>query len=174
MDIQQENNTLNRSKCMKPYTKHQLENWKGSDKIVVCENEEQLNYFIENAKKSSVCNRKLYFGIIPDEISERIEREFQVNIKEYNCSIRACEIRKILKSHGNVKQELDRGQKAVTELDFRSIPEIIVSPDKIEDGGKYHDKNALKFTKGDKTVVGIISRKHLDLYVQTMYIRQKK
>jgi len=83
-------------------------------------------------------------------------------------------VRKILKTHGRIEVELLRGQKRVTELDFESIPEIIGNPDTIEYGGEYYDKPVLKFKKNEYTVIGVVSRKHLDLYTQTMYIKQKR
>lgn len=173
MKIQQDKFVMNVEKYLKPYAKSQIENWKSSNKIVVYENEDQLHTFIEEAKDNKTSNKKMYFGIVSDKLAERVQNEFQIDIKNYNCTIRANEIRKILKSHGKIKQEINRGQQAITEMEFGCIPEIIGNPDEIATGGIYHDKPVLRFTKDAKTVVGVISRKHLDIYAQTMYLRQK-
>ena len=44
----------------------------------------------------------------------------------------------------------------------------------IENGGMYFNKPVLKFTRGERTIVTVVSKKHLDVYTQTMYIRRKK
>ena len=88
--------------------------------------------------------------------------------------LRADEIRKIVKSHGQVSKEVGRGQEVITDIDFGYIPEVIGNPELIENGGMYFNKPVLKFTRGERTIVTVVSKKHLDVYTQTMYIRRKK
>ena len=83
------------------------------------------------------------------------------------------EVRKIIKSHGRDGKEQERGQVVVTVFDFHYIPEIMGNPDTIEHGGTYFNKPVLKFTRGNRTIVAVVSKKHLDIFVQTMYIKKK-
>lgn len=164
---------MNDDKYLEMYTDKQIENWKSSDKIIICQGREQLREFIEAAKENNLQGKKIYLGIVNDSLAEKVMNEFKINIDKYNCAIRADEVRKILKKHGDGKIETLRGQQKVVESDFERIPEIIAVPDIIEYGGEYYNKPVLKFSKNEYTIVGIVSRKHLDLYAQTMYIRKK-
>lgn len=161
------------------YTEHQKENWANSKSIVLYESQEQLERFIDDALDKRNLNKKLYFGRIPNELAERVMRETGINIKGYNCTIQAQEIRKILlHSHGDSESEQMRGQRAVTREDILQIPEVIESPDIIRLSSKlYEGKPVLQFVKtieGKTTVVSYVSKKHRDLAVQTMYAGIKK
>ena len=161
------------------YTEHQKENWANSKSIVLYESQEQLERFIDDALDKRNLSKKLYFGRIPNELAERVMRETGINIKGYNCTIQAQEIRKILlHSHGDSESEQMRGQRAVTREDILQIPEVIESPDIIRLSSKlYEGKPVLQFVKtieGKTTVVSYVSKKHRDLTVQTMYAGIKK
>ena len=161
------------------YTEHQKENWANSKSIVLYESQEQLERFIDDALDKRNLSKKLYFGRIPNELAERVMRETGINIKGYNCTIQAQEIRKILlHSHGDSESEQMRGQRAVTREDILQIPEVIESPDIIRLSSKlYEGKPVLQFVKtieGKTTVVSYVSKKHRDLAVQTMYAGIKK
>ena len=161
------------------YTEHQKENWANSKSIVLYESQEQLERFIDDALDKRNLNQKLYFGRIPNKLAERVRRETGINIKGYNCTIQAQEIRKILlHSHGDSENEQMRGQRAVTREDILQIPEVIESPDIIRLSSRlYEGKPILQFVKtieGKTTVVSYVSKKHQDLAVQTMYAGIKK
>ena len=107
-----------------------------------------------------------------------IERSTGLNIEGFNCSISAYEIRKIVKDHGNQEKEALRGQKEITETDFLRIPKAIASPRNIYRSSKdYEGKPVIVFEQGTNEkihVVGVVSDKHLDLFVQTAYMTIKK
>jgi len=155
------------------YSEHQRENWLNSKRIIIYENETQLHEFIKNAKSQSNSNKKMYFGIVSQNLSERIKKEIGIDVEGYNVSISENEIRKIFKSHGDEATELPRGQRAILESDIVNIPEIIQNPDKIMLDDKLYGKNlVIKFTKtinGRTTIVSYASDKHRDLAVQTLY-----
>ena len=121
------------AKYLKPYSEHQIKNWKGSKKIVVYSDEAQLHEFVKAARENRINGKKLYFGIILDSVAERVKKEHNIDIKEHNCTIRADEVKKIFKSHGDELTESRRGQ----------------------------------------TLAAVVSRKHLDIYTQTMYVAIK-
>lgn len=161
------------SQYLKPYSEHQKENWKNSKSIVVYENDTQFQNFLEDAKEHKIPGKKMYFGKMADEVAQRVMNELGYDIADYNCSIKADEVEKIFKSHGNEEYENARGQRAVTDNDFKRIPEVMGNPDTIEFAGAYKGKPAIKFVKDGHTIIAVMSDKHLDLYVQTMYIGKK-
>ena len=161
------------------YTDHQKENWAGSKSIVVYESDAQLEQFIDDALNSSTSNQKMYFGKIGADLAARVFEETGIDIEGYNCTLRANEVKKILKnSHGDEQVEAMRGQRAVTKEDLMRIPNIIQSPDTIRlDKKLFEGKPVLLFSKTDNgrtTVVSYVSQRHQDLTTQTVYISTKK
>ena len=160
------------------YSKKQIENWKNSKNIVVYENEQQLRQFIHDAQNGKNLNKKIYFGAISEEMAFRIKQETGIDVNKYNCTLRASEVRKILKDHGNEQSEALRGQRAITEDDFVMIPQIIQNPDQIILSDElFEGKPVINFVKvinGKTTIAAYVSAKHLDLTVQTMYSGKNK
>lgn len=166
------------SYSLEPYSEKQLENWATSKNIIVYQDQAQLNRFIQNALDGHNLNQKMYFGSIPSDLAARIQTETGIDVNGYNCTLRATEIRKIIKSHGSEKTESPRGQRAIRKQDFLNIPKVIQSPDSIQLGSElYQGKPVILFSKvidGKLTVVAYVSRKHMDLTVQTMYAGKKQ
>ena len=159
------------------YSEHERENWAKSSRIVVYENDAQLERFIHDALDGKNLGQKMYFGKIPVNLAEKIYSETGLDVSGYNSTLRASEVKKILQySHGDEATEIKRGQRAITIDDL--IPQIIQSPDKIElDTQQYEGKPVIRFVKtlnGRTTVVTYVSKKHHDLTVQTMYAGAKK
>lgn len=164
--------------CLKPYSQHQIKNWSKSKNIVVYENELQLRQFIDDARNGKNLSQKIYFGSIPESLAERIKHDTGLDVKSYNCTLRASEIRKIISIHSNEESESERGQRAITEDDFVAIPQIIQDPDEIRLSNKlFEGKPVITFVKtinGKTTVAAYVSKKHMDLTVQTMYSGKNK
>lgn len=160
------------------YSEHQIENWKNSKNIIIYENSNQLLNFVKDAKQGNNLSKKMYFGSIPKDLANEIHRNTGIDVSDYNCTLRASEVKKIFKSHGNEETENKRGQRAITESDFVLIPKVIQSPDSISLSEKlFEGKPVIEFTKviDDKVVVSAyVSKKHLDLTVQTMFAGKKK
>lgn len=160
------------------YSEHQIENWKNSKNIIIYENSNQLLNFVKDAKQGNNLSKKMYFGSIPKDLANEIHRNTGIDVSDYNCTLRASEVKKIFKSHGNEETENKRGQRAITENDFVLIPKVIQSPDSISLSEKlFEGKPVIEFTKviDDKVVVSAyVSKKHLDLTVQTMFAGKKK
>ena len=82
------------------------------------------------------------------------------------------------KEHGT-KDEILRGQKPITEDDFAFIPQVVQNADQIYRSAKdYNGKPVIEFVAdiGNNqrmNVTVVVSSKHLDVFVQTMYINQK-
>ena len=163
---------------LKQYSEHQIENWKNSNKIIVYENDEQLQEFIKDSQNGVGISRKMYFGYISNELADEIKNVTGIDVSNYNCTLRASEVRKILKNHGQEITEKTRGQRAITPDDFELIPKVIQNPDNISLSDKlFEGKPVIVFSKiidGKIVVSAYVSRKHLDLTVQTMYSGIKK
>lgn len=165
--------------ALEGYSQQQKENWKNSKSIVIFESGAQLRQFIDDALAGKNLQKKMYFGAVSEELAARIKNDTGVDVKGYNCTLRASEVRKILLySHGNEEFEAARGQRKITPDDLTNIPTIIQSPDKISlDDKPYEGKPVINFTKdmnGRTTVGAYVSGKHLDLTVQTMYAGKNK
>lgn len=162
----------------KKYSQHQIDNWKNSKNIEVFQNEAQFENFIQDAIDGKNLNKKIYFGAITKELASRIKNDTGISVENYNCTLRASEVRKILKVHGRETTEATRGHRAVSKEDFFDIPAVIEDPDRIYLSNKlFEGKPVIVFEKtiDDKnTVVSYVSKKHMDLTVQTMYIGKQK
>ncbi len=163
---------------LKDYDDAQVKNWERSKNIIIYENPQQLKNFVDEARKGKASSKKIYFGVVPDDLAERVLNETGIDISNRNVALGAYEVQKILKDHGDEDKESTRGQRAVTADDFSNIRDVIESPDTIElDGKLYNGRPIIKFTKviGSKnTVVTYDSARSSDLRVQTMYIGQNK
>lgn len=163
---------------LRNYSEQQLRNWENSKRIVVYSSDAQLRKFIKDARAGKIGGRKMYFGMVPQNLAQKIMSETGINVDGYNCSLSAYEIQKIFKDHGNAATERLRGQRAITEDDVAAIPEILQNADTIVPSDKkYNGKPAIQFTKngnGRVNLVAVVSDKHLDLFVQTMYAGIKK
>ena len=165
--------SLEIEKYLDPYEETQRKNWAMSKKIELYENEAQLRAFVEKAYRRENAGKKLYFGIIKDEIAKRVKKELGYDIKGYNCALYSDNIRKIFKDHGEIIKESKRGQRAIVVDDFMRIPEIISNADEIADGGTYNHSPVIHLKKDGITIVAVLGKGSLDLYPQTMYASKK-
>lgn len=163
---------------LREYSQHQKDNWKNSKKIVLYENDEQFKAFIKAALEDKQSNKKIYFGAVPAQLAALIKSKTGLDVENYNCSLSSYEIRKIFKDHGNNESEILRGQRAITENDILNIPLVIQSPDDISRSPKdYMGKPVINMSKnlnGKLNIAAVVSDKHLDLFVQTAFVGNKK
>lgn len=160
------------------YSEQQKANWSQSKKILVYENAEQLKSFVEKARADSGYVSKIYFGTVDGALAAEIMNETGYDLRGKNVTLRADNVRKIFKDHGQERTEAPRGQRPVTVEDFAKIPDVIGSPDSITEGD-YFGKQAVEFKKvidGSRITVFAVDSggSSLDLYVQTMYAGKKK
>ena len=160
------------------YSEREKFGWEGSKSIVLYENDAQLDRFVQTAIDDKSIHKKLYFGKIPSELSAKVFEKTGVNVDGYNFTLRMDEIRKMLKDHGQRAKEANRGQQPITQKDFARIPTVVLNPDNIKLSDKlFEGKPVILFEKeinGRKTVVAYVTKKHMDLTVQTMYLVKKK
>jgi hypothetical protein len=63
-------------------------------------------------------------------------KDVSIDIDGYEHEISNYFIRHVIKTHGNEKTELDRGNFPITDSDFEKIPEVIENPDYVVFGGE--------------------------------------
>ncbi len=164
---------------LRSYSQEQIENWKSSKRIVLCDSIDQFKQFVKNALSGEEkTNKKMYFGAIGDELASDISKSTGLDVDGYNLTLGEDEIRKIKKSHGDESKETPRGQRAVTEADYIAIPDIVQNADSIKrSDSDYNGKPAIEFRKANgnetTTVVAVVSDKRLDVFVQTEYVNKK-
>lgn len=164
---------------LRSYSQKQIEDWKSSKRIVLCDSIDQFKQFVKNALSGEEkTNKKMYFGAIGDELASDISKSTGLDVDGYNLTLGEDEIRKIKKSHGDESKEAPRGQRAVTEADYIAIPDIVQNADSIKrSDSDYNGKPAIEFRKANgnetTTVVAVVSDKRLDVFVQTEYVNKK-
>ena len=165
---------------LRGYSEKEVNNWANSKRIIIYRDNIQLKEFVNEALNNKNYDRKMYFGKIPANLAEDIKNilSADIDVEGYNCTLDSYHIRKINAKHGNEVNERLLGQRGVTVNDYETIPSVISNPDSLTDQGLYNGKPAIGFVKyinGEKfTVIGVISDKHMDLFVQTSYIGAKK
>ena len=164
---------------LRSYSQEQIEDWKSSKRIVLCDSIDQFKQFVKNALSGEEkTNKKMYFGAIGNELASDISKSTGLDVNGYNLTLGEDEIRKIKKSHGDESKEAPRGQRAVTEADYIAIPDIVQNADSIKrSDSDYNGKPAIEFRKANgnetTTVVAVVSDKRLDVFVQTEYVNKK-
>ena len=115
------NKILNKEKLLnkniKEYSQKEISNIESS-KIKIAKTEDDIINFVEEAINTKSSNKTIYFGKINDTLAEQIYRKIGIDLKNYNLSLKAGNIKKILKDHGNPEIEILRGQIAVTKKRF--------------------------------------------------------
>lgn len=159
------------NKYLKKYSEREISNIK-SNKIKVVKKYNDIDDFVDEAINSKSSNKTLYFDKINDYLAEEIYIKLGINLKNYNISLKANNIKKIMKDHGNVNNELLRGQIAITKDDFKYIDDVILESDNFYySGTTKNGKPSIIFEKiidNKYVIVEYISDKHHNLEVQTM------
>lgn len=169
-DVSENVNTFGLGK----YSEKQLNNWKSSKRIVFATSDSDVRSFVDDSLRDIIRGKKLYLGMVPNDVADTILSKYGVDVHGFNCSLGSYEIIKIMKDHGEEAKESPRGQRAVTLDDYLDIPYTFAHPDSIEPGVLYMGKPSFVFKKGSVRLVGVVSDKRLDVFTQTMYLNKKK
>ena len=160
-----------------PYTEHEINNFKNSNKIIIGNSYSKIKEFVDDSYKKSN-NNKLYIGKVDNNTAAKLIKQLNVNLFNYNVCLKNNAIKHILRKYSNNKEIL-RGQIPISKNDFYLIPKIILQYDKIEKVGvTKQNKLALKISKTINThqynLIVYISDKSKSIEIQTMYIIKKK
>jgi hypothetical protein len=156
------------SSGLKPYSKYEIDNLRGSDKVAIARNNEQVCDFIEKSFTGKIRGKKLLLGKIGDDLAQKIYNKTGTDLKSYNLELRADEIRHAYNEHGDEKNETSRGQQAITTDDIANFPRIVYDFDDI----KTEWGNSLHFIKninGRTTAVTVYVAGNKSLSMKTMY-----
>lgn len=152
------------------YTSHEINNF-NNGKVRILQRKKDIIEFIEFSAKNP-SNAKLYFGKIGERLSIDIKNSVNVNVKDYNISIKTDSIRHILNHHSN-KNEVLWGQIPIEYKDFELITTIISEYNKIiPSGHAYNGKSSITFKaimNCTYYLVIYVSDKSKSLEIQTMY-----
>lgn len=152
------------------YTQKEIDNI-SSDKISIANSKADIVKFAQKAKKVPG-NFKMFVGKIANSTANRVKSILDIDIDNYNISLKNDAIRHTYNQHSNESETL-RGQVPVTAKDFANIPIIVNEADNIIDAGtnKFGQK-AITFEKnidGNNVVVTYVSKKHKTLELQSFY-----
>lgn len=181
----QKNNTTNNGSvkyALKPYTEKQIANWSNSKNIVIYKSKAQLQQFINDAKNHENLNQKMYFGIASNELVSEIKKVANIDVSGCNLTLRADNILKIFKSHGEVRGEQLRGQRAITDDDILKLPDLLGDISSVDYAGEYVDESKkstpfvnMKSNIDNSITIGAFKQgKYLDLRIHTMFAHKKK
>ena len=150
----------------------------GSDKIFFADCNSDILKFVSNSLEEKSSNKCIYIGKVNDFLADKIFEDLGINIKRYNISLKANNVKKIIKDHGNIEKEYQRGQIPAFLDDFTYIDDIILDNERFYVSGvTSSNKMAIVFEKNldyKYTLVTYISDKHHNIEVQTMYKHKKK
>jgi len=120
----------------------------------------------------------MYFGAIGYNLAQLISENTGVELSGYNLALSSDNVRKVFSDHGDEAIEALRGQRAIQESDFLLARDVITSPDSVVLSETTRDgKPVLEFSKhtGDRFVaITVVSDKHMDLSILTMYAGKRK
>jgi len=153
---------------LEPYSKHEIDNLRGSKRIAIAYSDEQVRDFVEKSATGSISGQKILLGKISDDLAQKIYNETGVGVKGYNLELRADEIRHAYNEHGNEETEASRGQQAITVDDIVNFPRIVYGFDnvKVEWGNSLH---FTKYVNGRTTIVTVYTDGNKSLSLKTMY-----
>ena len=156
---------------VKPYSDEEIL-FLTTGKVTIAKSEINVINFINETYKLKSTNKKLYLGMLKDDVYLNIHNKLKINIKNYNISLKVDAVKHILKHHSNDKEYL-RGQVPIENNDFLLIPLIINNYDEVYNSGTTKDgKPSITFKKQIEDtyyLVTYISDKNRNLEIQTMY-----
>ncbi|MCL2689993.1 MAG: hypothetical protein FWE57_09145 [Chitinispirillia bacterium] len=154
------------------YTEHEINNLRGTPKILVAHNNEDVRKFIAESLSGEIKGKKLLLGKIGEELSQRIYDKTNIYLNRYNIELRSDEIKHTYKVHGDEMKEALRGQQAITADDIAQFSKIVYGFDNV----LMAKDNSLHFVKdigGEVTAVTVYAIGNKSLSLKTMYKKTK-
>jgi hypothetical protein len=96
---------------------------------------QEIHGILEASRQPGNESAKVTIAQVPDWLATSA-KDAGMDIAGFHHTIDTSAIRHVVKNHGNQSKETARGQLAVTDEDFKRIPEIISAPDKVVFGTK--------------------------------------
>lgn len=138
--------------------------------------EQNLSDIFKNIKSGDNSEKNIKLGVVSERLKKDADTLGLVDLSEFEHCVDNYGIKHALKEHGDNKREALRGQIAITENDFRNIPEILKDYDNISASKTRNGRDAIVYSKkmNDGSIVYVeeirTGKKRLSL--QTMYKRK--
>jgi len=109
----------------------------------------QIQSVIDAAKQPARhAPQKADLGPVADWVAEAVADKLGIDASDYRHVLDGSAVRHIIKRHSSPKTEAKIGQVAITEADFKSLPQVVASPDRIVLGEKTaQHKDAIIYIK---------------------------
>lgn len=157
------------------YSEKEINNFRGG-KVTIANNQKDIIKFI-NKSKIEKDNSKLYLGKIGNDLAQRIKKDINIDIENYNISLKSDSVRHILNRHSS-NNEFLKGQVPIVDEDFKLISKIISNYDKIRVTGLTKQRKPIitveKLINNKYYLVNYISNKNHTFEIKTMYKHKKK
>jgi len=157
---------------LESYSKHEIDNLRGSKRIVIAHSDGQVRDFVEKSRNREYRGKILLLGKIDSYLAKKIYDKVGINFNGYNLEFRSDEIAHIFKQHGRKETEIPRGQQSISAEDIVNFPSIVSNFDNV----LLAADNSLHFIKninGHTTAVTIYANGNKSLTLKTMYKRKK-
>lgn len=124
-------------------------------------------------------HKTITIGTVNKKQAVIMKKETGINLYECERTLDTFVIRHILRKHGSVKMEANRGQVAINLDDFENIPHYIAKAYKIEYLGKNKlNQDSFQYYTEDKGTIVIIEAVRINKYgnkisIETMYKMKK-
>jgi len=154
------------------YSEHEVDNLRGSNKIVIALSDEQVRDFVDKSLTGAFRNKKLLLGKISADLARRIYDKTGIDFNGYNLELRSNEIKHTYKEHGDKKTEFPRGQQAITAEDIAKFSNIVSDFDDVL-LSYYNSLQFIKDINGRTTAVTIYADGNKSITLKTMYKSRK-
>lgn len=139
-------------------------------------NREKIRELIAKAKSQKEGKAFVQLFKIESDLATKIFSKCGIDLLGYTVVMEADAIRHTIRAHGNELKEKNRGQIAITEVDFLCVPQIILEADIIEvaDTNK-KGLEVIRFIKqfeGEYYVLEEVRKGRKHLALNTMFIKK--
>lgn len=108
-------------------------------------------------------------GEVTANVAEMVKQATGIDVTGFVHAVDESAIRHVFEKHGNEKKEASRGQVAVTNNDIANLANIVMSPDKIEQGDEENTIEVSKRVGSEVLVVQEIRARRKKLALKTMW-----
>jgi phage-Barnase-EndoU-ColicinE5/D-RelE like nuclease3 len=140
----------------------------------------KISELVQFAKHDTTnIDKVVNLGIVPNFNAQEIARIIGLKINGAKILITASGIRHAIKQHGNNKEQMERGQFGILDIDFEMIQNILTNADSIEKGNDKRGKKSILFIKTIKSKKFHIamsvhtSQEEIKIIFNTMYIKKE-
>ena len=156
------------------YTSEERASILRSPKNIIANSVQDICNFIENIPKNSV---SLFVGKIDISVVNRIKKITNLSTDSLSLVLHSDEIRHIIKHHGNVEAEQQRGQIAIAPDNIDIVIKTVMAPNTVEKSTDSSGTISLVFKKeinGKVSAITVLSQKKKALTLKSAWIIKEK